>query len=80
MIDFGITQADAQALVLKLTPREREIAKLIAFGGQRLSVAAQLGISIKTVHTHMDRLLAKLGVTPHGIGRIWFAALVEQGL
>jgi DNA-binding NarL/FixJ family response regulator len=45
-----------------LTPREREVLALIAQGYGRKQVAAQMHLSVNTVRTHMQSLLAKLGV------------------
>ena len=43
-----------------LTPREREIAQLLAEGRSNKEVATTLRISIKTVETHRNNLLRKL--------------------
>jgi DNA-binding NarL/FixJ family response regulator len=45
-----------------LTPREREIVKLIAEGHSGRQVAAILGISAKTVETHRTNVMRKLDV------------------
>ena len=45
-----------------LTPREREILGLLAAGLDQRSIAEQLVISPKTVATHIQRILGKLGV------------------
>lgn len=45
-----------------LTPREREVLELIAGGRSNKRIALELGISEKTVKTHVGHLLAKLGV------------------
>jgi DNA-binding NarL/FixJ family response regulator len=45
-----------------LTPREREVLVLLARGQSQEQIAAQLVISAKTVATHIQRILAKLGV------------------
>ena len=46
----------------QLTPREREIAKLLARGKTNWSVGTILGISVKTVETHRANILWKLGL------------------
>jgi DNA-binding response OmpR family regulator len=46
----------------RLTPREREVLGLLADGKRGPDIAAELVISPKTVSTHVDRILAKLGV------------------
>jgi NarL family two-component system response regulator LiaR len=46
-----------------LTPREREVAELIARGRSNKRIALELGISEKTVKTHVSSILRKLGLT-----------------
>lgn len=48
---------------LPLTPREREIAELIAHGLTNRQMGARLFIAERTVDTHVGRILAKLGCT-----------------
>ena len=45
-----------------LTPREREVLACLAEGARRRDVARQLHLSANTVRTHLQNLLAKLGV------------------
>jgi len=47
----------------RLTRREREVLELIAAGHSNKRIAFELGISEKTVKTHVGHLFAKLGVT-----------------
>jgi NarL family two-component system response regulator LiaR len=47
----------------QLTPREREVLALIARGRSNKLIARELGISEKTVKTHVGHVLAKLGVS-----------------
>ncbi len=52
---------DAPALdSLPLTPREREIAHLVAEGMTNKTIAAHLVIAHRTVDTHVDHILTKL--------------------
>lgn len=46
-----------------LTPREREVLALIAHGRPNKLIARDLGVSEKTVKTHVSSILGKLGVT-----------------
>jgi DNA-binding NarL/FixJ family response regulator len=45
-----------------LTPREKEIVKLIADGHNSRQIAALLAISVKTVDRHRANILEKLGM------------------
>lgn len=46
-----------------LSPREREIVRMVALGHPNKVIAAVLNISSWTVCTHLRRIFAKLGVT-----------------
>jgi DNA-binding NarL/FixJ family response regulator len=46
----------------RLTPRQMEIAQLVAEGHRNAEIAAILGVSIKTVETHRTQLMARLDV------------------
>jgi len=45
-----------------LTAREREVLLRVASGRTNREAAAQLGISVRTVETHRDSLMRKLGI------------------
>jgi DNA-binding NarL/FixJ family response regulator len=57
--DGGADSAQAGA---SLTSREREVLRLLARGLSQADIAGTLVISPKTVGTHIQRVLAKLGV------------------
>lgn len=44
-----------------LSPREREVAEFVAHGYTNRRIARELGMSEKTVETHMSRIFGKLG-------------------
>jgi DNA-binding NarL/FixJ family response regulator len=46
----------------QLTAREAEVLQLVAEGSANKQVAAQLGISIKTVEKHRQNLMDKLNI------------------
>ena len=50
-----------------LTPREREILKLLAEGNSVKEIAVILGLSVKTVEAHKFNLMRKLDI--HDVGR-----------
>jgi DNA-binding NarL/FixJ family response regulator len=55
-------QQDNDGLLAALTPREREVLACLAEGAGRQEVAARLHLSANTVRTHLQNLMAKLGV------------------
>ena len=46
-----------------LTPREREVAALVADGQTNAQIALRLHLSESTVEKHVSRVLAKLGLS-----------------
>ena len=58
-----------------LSPREREIARMVAEGYTNKMIASVLDISLWTVSTHLRRIFAKLEVQT----RAAMVALVVQG-
>ena len=45
-----------------LTPREREVVKMIAEGNSAREIAGLLGLSVKTVEAHRFNLMRKLDI------------------
>jgi DNA-binding NarL/FixJ family response regulator len=56
------TSSLAPSLATRLTPRELEVLRLLANGMGQDEIARQLFISRKTVATHIEHVLQKLGV------------------
>lgn len=46
-----------------LTPRQREILQLVAEGHTSKDIAQRLGLSYRTVETHRNQMMKRLGVT-----------------
>jgi len=46
----------------ELTPREQAITRLAATGASDKDIATHLGVSVRTVRTHLEHVYAKLGV------------------
>jgi NarL family two-component system response regulator LiaR len=61
----------------RLTRREHDVLELIARGQSNKRIALELGISEKTVKTHVGHLLAKLGVSDRTQAALM---AVEEGL
>lgn len=53
---------DVHALLTSLSQREREVLTLVAAGRTDDQVARELFISVKTVHSHLDRIRDKSGL------------------
>jgi two-component system, NarL family, response regulator LiaR len=58
-----VAAAGGRAAPENLTTREREVVGLIARGLSNKRIALELGISEKTVKTHVSSILGKLGLT-----------------
>jgi DNA-binding NarL/FixJ family response regulator len=58
-----------------LTPREREVLELIGRGFANKRIALELGISEKTVKTHVGHVLAKLGVSDRTQAALYVARI-----
>jgi DNA-binding NarL/FixJ family response regulator len=64
----GSAGGDAQerldsGAIERLTPREQEVLRLVAQGKTNAEVAANLFVSVATVKTHIEHIIAKLGVS-----------------
>jgi DNA-binding NarL/FixJ family response regulator len=69
-IDEGIVPA---AGIERLTPRERDVVRLIARGYTYRETSDRLGISVKTLETHMHHIFDKLGIaTRHELSALAF--------
>lgn len=55
--------ADVQTRIARLTPREREVADMIAAGQTLKQIASTLNISVQTASKHRNRTLEKMEVT-----------------
>jgi len=61
-----------------LTPREREVAELIAKGYTNKAIAAELVLSPHTVGGHVERLFNKLGISARAQVAAWLVQLQDQ--
>ena len=58
-----------------LTPREREVLQLVAEGWGTKQIAAQLGVSAKTVETHRHQIMVRLNI--HSVAELTKFAIRE---
>jgi NarL family two-component system response regulator LiaR len=64
--EFGQLRASAPNetdVYSDLTPREREVLRLVASGRANKEIGAQLGITERTVKTHISNIFSKLELT-----------------
>ena len=71
----AVTAAEDGAGLEVLTPRERDVAALVAEGRTNRQIGAQLHLSEKTIEKHVSSAMAKLGVS----SRTEIARLVGSG-
>lgn len=57
-----MNQGQVEKLLATLTPREREVMERTVAGQHNRDIAAELGISARTVEVHKARMMDKLGV------------------
>lgn len=62
MVD-SLTEAPPDDLLQRLSPRERQIVRMVVMGRSSAAIGSELGLSPKTVDTYRSRLMAKLGVS-----------------
>jgi DNA-binding CsgD family transcriptional regulator len=55
-----VTSYQSAVLGNGLTPRERQVLKLIVYGRSTKQTAAALGMAFKTAVTHRTRIMSKL--------------------
>ena len=67
------TRPDPERSLNRLTPRERDVAELIAEGMSNRAIAGQLALSPRTVDGHVERILAKLGFSSRAQVAAWAA-------
>jgi two-component system response regulator NreC len=60
--DYDYAQAGEPLVSPRLTDREREVLQLMAEGKGTKEIAAELGLSAKTIETHRQHLMDKLDI------------------
>jgi DNA-binding NarL/FixJ family response regulator len=56
------SSSGSQSVFAVLTPREREVLQLLSEGKRTSQIADLLHISVKTVETHRQQIMHKLGI------------------
>lgn len=57
-----LQSGQARSTLPELTPRQREVLRLISEGCSTKDIASKLGISVKTVETHRAQLMERLDI------------------
>lgn len=74
-----------ESVAVQLSPREEQIALMVAHGRTNQAIAGALEISVWTVSTHLRRIFAKLAVSSraemvaHLLGHPDYATMVDPG-
>ncbi|MBK6917621.1 MAG: FHA domain-containing protein [Deltaproteobacteria bacterium] len=68
--------ARARAAIAQLSPREREVAALVADGLRSQEIATRLHISLRTVNTHLEHIYERLDVR----SRLLLARLLGEAM
>ena len=51
------------------TPREQQIIELVLTGADNKEIACQLGVKVRTIKSHMNRLFLRYGIAD-GVKRV----------
>jgi non-specific serine/threonine protein kinase len=74
ILDRADHTAGAEVMISKLSPREREVAHLVAQGLRDREISSRLVISRRTAESHVANILTKLGFS----SRVQLAACVAR--
>jgi two-component system CheB/CheR fusion protein len=71
---------DAASHIAGLTPRQREVMEMVLAGHPSKNIAADLGISQRTVENHRAAIMSKTGTKSlPALARLALAAVVNEG-
>ena len=62
VVEGYVQRVGGEAAVDVLTPRQREVLKLVAGGKSTKEIAFDLNLSVKTVETHRAQIMERLGI------------------
>jgi DNA-binding CsgD family transcriptional regulator len=74
---LGLREDKSEADSHSLSARQLEVGRLVARGLTNAAIAEQLGISTRTVTTHLDHIYSRLGIGSRSVLTRW---LRERGL
>ena len=70
----GPQREQADPLLARLTPREREVLRLLCRGLSNPEIAGQLTVTAATIRSHVSSILHKLGLPDRVRAAVWAAA------
>jgi non-specific serine/threonine protein kinase len=70
-VDVSQPSKRSAASLDNLTPRERDVLRLLARGRSNRQIAAELVLGERTVETHVSNILSKLGLNSRAEAAIW---------
>ena len=73
------TSAPPEVAASELTPRERQVVSYVAEGLSNREIAARLSISQRTVDSHVQHAIDKLGVRSRAQLAAWHARREREG-
>jgi DNA-binding NarL/FixJ family response regulator len=81
-LSSALSYRDSADLTEPLTTREGEVARLVAEGMTNREIAGSLCVSVRTVESHVDGALSKLGLHNRTrlaawVSRGWASAILE---
>jgi DNA-binding CsgD family transcriptional regulator len=66
----GRSASEAQGRSLPLSPRQRQIVRLLSLGNSDKDIAKNLSLSVPTVNFHLKQLYRRLGVRKRAVAVI----------
>lgn len=63
VLDRADHTEDLEVMISKISPRERQVADLVAQGLRDKEISSRLVISRRTVESHVAHILTKLGIS-----------------
>jgi DNA-binding NarL/FixJ family response regulator len=70
-----VNNAGGEEPLAQLTPREREVLILVARGQSSKEIACNLGIGVRTIETHRERIMSRLDI--HSIAGLTRFAIAD---
>lgn len=73
-----LSDEEADLAIRNMGPREREIVALFLQGYENREIARKLGLAMRTVKAHFNRLFLRFNIGDGGIKRVRLATLLHR--